>query len=319
MIRLLRSTSVRLALGFAGLFIASSLILVGILWWQTASYLDREIDAVILADANAVGDGLRNFGLRGAIDAINARIGRSGDANALYFLADPTLSPIAGNLAAWPLTVPRATGWFQTDMVHGGELHETRLLHVRLADGFHLLIGRDVHDREAIRRLVLVGLGWAGGAALVLAVLGGLLVRRAALQRVELINRTAAAIVEGDLAHRVPLRQSGDEFDQLAATVNRMLEQIQTLVEGVRNVSNAIAHDLRTPLAELRVRLEALAARRAPRAGRARHHAQWRPLSARSGDRRSHRQCRQIRAAQGARLAVLGAHRRRTCRRHNCR
>jgi hypothetical protein len=115
-----------------------------------------------------------------------------------------------------------------------------------------------------VRNLILHGLGWAAGAALVLAVLGGLLLRRALLRRVETINRTAAAIVHGDLARRLPVRGSPDEFDQLGQTINLMLEQIQQLIEGIRNVSNVLAHDLRTPIAELRTRLEDLLQARPP-------------------------------------------------------
>jgi len=109
-----------------------------------------------------------------------------------------------------------------------------------------------------VRALIVQGLGWASLGALMLAVLGGLLARRTVLRRVETINRTATAIVQGDLSRRVPTQGSSDEFDQLVRTINAMLQQIEHLVEGVRNASNVVAHDLRTPLAELRTRLEAL-------------------------------------------------------------
>jgi signal transduction histidine kinase len=264
MIRVLRSTSLRLALGYAGLFIASSLLLVGLLWWRTAAYLDREIDAVILADTQAIADRFRDFGLQGAIATVSERAAASQDENAIYLLADPALAPVAGNLSAWPLQVGRAPGWHQADMVHKDQIRATRLLSVALPGGFHLLIGRDVQDRIAVRNLILNGLAWAAGAALVLAVLGGLLLRRALLRRVETINRTAAAIVHGDLARRLPVRGSPDEFDQLGQTINVMLEQIQHLIEGIRNVSNVLAHDLRTPIAELRTRLEELLQARPP-------------------------------------------------------
>ena len=264
MLKLLRSTSVRLALAFAGLFMLSSLVFAGIIWWRTADYMDRETQAVILSDTRAVADSLRDFGLAGAIDTVRERVGQHSDAYAIYLLTDPALRPLAGNVAAWPITVPRAPGQYQAEMVHGGELRATELLNAGLPGGFHLLVGRDVQDRVETRTLILGSLAWAAVASLALAAIGGFFVRRAALRRVELINRAAAAIVEGDLGRRVPSRESADEFDQLTRTVNRMLEQIETLIEGVRNVSNAIAHDLRTPLAELRTRLEDLLVRRPP-------------------------------------------------------
>jgi len=255
---LLRSTAVRLAFGYAVLFIVSSLALAGFLWSRTALYLDREIEAVIIADAQAFGDRLRDFGLPGAIDTINERVGHARDEHAIYLLTDPTLARIAGNLQAWPLAVRSTPGWYEINLVRDDKLHVTRALFVALPGNFRLLVGRDVEDRVEVRGLIVSALGWASLGALVLAVLGGLLVRAAVLRRVEAINRTAGAIVRGDLSHRVATRGSSDEFDRLAQTINAMLGQIQHLIEGVRNASNVVAHDLRTPLTELRSRLETL-------------------------------------------------------------
>jgi signal transduction histidine kinase len=98
----------------------------------------------------------------------------------------------------------------------------------------------------------------AAGVILLVAVIGGLAIRRALLAELQGINQTASAIVAGDLSRRLPVSGGTDELEMLAQTVNRMLDQIEQLVHGVRNVSNAIAHDLRTPLAELRARLELL-------------------------------------------------------------
>ncbi len=93
--RVFASTSVRLALGFAGLFIAASLLLVGILWWRTAGYLDRETNAVVVAETRAIGDRLRDFGLAGAMDTIRQRVDKTIDKNAIYLLTDPALTPLA--------------------------------------------------------------------------------------------------------------------------------------------------------------------------------------------------------------------------------
>ncbi|WP_341910389.1 ATP-binding protein [Ferrovibrio terrae] len=256
--KVLRSTAMRLALVFAGLFMIATLLLGGLLWWNTAGYLDRETDAVIAADTRAIGDRLRDFGLAGAVQTMSERIAADSDGRAIYLLTDPRLRPLGGNVDAWPLKVGAGAGWYEIELVHRDRLHVSRLLHVVLPGNFQLLVGRDVQDRVEIRNLFLRGLAWAGAAALAFAFFGAWLIRRAVEHRIEGINRTATAIVQGDLARRVPLRDADDEFDQLVATINRMLDQMQHLIEGVRNVSNAIAHDLRTPLAETRARLETL-------------------------------------------------------------
>ncbi len=257
-LRLFRSTSVRLALVYAVVFVLSSLLLVGFVWWRTAAYLDREVNAVILADTRAIGDRLRDFGLLGAVEAINERVGKASDARAIYLLADPSLEPVAGNIAAWPLDVGREQGWHQIELTYRNQLHATRMLYVALPSGFNLLVGRDVQDREAVREAIVDALGWAAAVAVLLAIGGGLLVRRAVLGRVDAINLTTEAIIHGDLAKRLPARDTSDEFGRLALTINGMLQQIEILVDGVRSSSNAVAHDLRTPLAELRGRLETL-------------------------------------------------------------
>ena len=262
--RLLRSASVRIALSYAVVFIVSTLLLVSYLWWRTTNYLEQETDAVIIADTRAIGDRLRDFGLPGALAAINDRLKLAADEHAIYLLTDPLLTPVGGNLSAWPAQVGRDPGWYEVKVVQNGRLHATRILNVDLPADFHLLVGRDIQDRAAMRDVILNGLAWAAVAALVLAVAGGMLVRRAVFRRVEIINRTAAAIVQGDLGRRVPSSRSADEFDQLTGTINEMLDQIQLLIEGIRGASDAIAHDLRTPLAEMRARLEALLRNRPP-------------------------------------------------------
>ena len=263
MIKLLRSTSLRLALGYAILFVVSSVLLLGLVWWNTTGYLDRETDAVIPADIRAIGDRLRDFGLPGAIQTVNERVIADVDRKAIYLLTDPFLKPLAGNVDAWPGKIGRTPGWYEIDLVYQNRLHATRFLHVVLPGNFQLLVGRDVQDRVAMRALFLRSLAWAVLVAVAFAILSGLLLRRTVLRRIETINRTANAIVQGDLGRRMPLRDANDEFDHLARTINAMLDQIQQLIEGVRNVSNAIAHDLRTPLTELRARLEGLLRTRA--------------------------------------------------------
>jgi len=265
MLRLLRSASVRLAVGYAALFVISSLLLVGLLWWGTAAYLDRETAAVIRSDIQAIKDELPYRGLPGAVTIIQDQLGAATDGQAVYLLADQSLKPIAGNLQVWPSEVAPKPGWYQVPLALAGRFRTIEIEEVALPGGLHLLVGRDIEDRGEVRALIVKGLWWAAVGAFVIAVAGGLLVRRAVLRRVETINSTATAIVHGDLSRRLPIHNSSDEFDQLAKTINLMLSQIERLIEGVRNTSNAIAHDLRTPLAEMRAQLEELTKARQPR------------------------------------------------------
>jgi len=254
----LRSTSVRIGLGYAALFAASSLLLVGSLRWHTTGYLDRRIDGVIAIDARQISEQLRDFGLSAAVEAINERVAEAPDGQAIYLLADRQLKPLAGNLAVWPAEVASKPGSYQVELVRHGQLRATRLRRIAAPGGFNLVVGRDVEGRAELRPLIVDGLCWAAGTAFLLAIAGGILVHQAVLSRVGEINDTASAIVRGDLSERVPARDTTDAFDRLAQTINAMLQQIQQLVDRVRNTSNAIAHDLRTPLAELRARLEEL-------------------------------------------------------------
>jgi signal transduction histidine kinase len=256
------STSVRLALGYAGLFAASSVLLVGLLWWRAASEFDRWTDAAIKADSAEIGDQLRDSGVHGAIESIRVHAAAVEGTSAVYLLADADLKPLAGNLSAWPEQARSGAGWHWVRMRRGDDWHSVRLLRTSLQGGLNLLVGRDLGDRAEIRGLIVDTLSWAAATALVLAIGGGLLVHRAVLRRVEMINDAAAAIAGGDLSRRVPVRDGGDAFDHLARTINLILFRIQQLVEGVRNTANVVAHDLRTPLAELRARLEGLAGTR---------------------------------------------------------
>jgi len=122
--------------------------------------------------------------------------------------------------------------------------------------GYRLLVARGVSDAALFRERVKAALLWAGLLALCAGIGGGAVMGRSLLRRVEEVNRTAERVMGGNLSERVPLRGTSDEFDQLATNLNNMLDQIERLMAGIREVSDNIAHDLRTPLSRLRARLE---------------------------------------------------------------
>jgi signal transduction histidine kinase len=256
--RAFRSTAVRLAGLWAAYFLVAASLLFTFMWWSTAEYLHRETTAVILADVNAFADRYEQGGLSGLVDLLHERVsGGVLDDRGVYLLTDDQFAPLAGNLGAWPDSIDRAAdGWYEGPLFVGGLQATARIAHVRLPGDFHLLVGRNVEDRLKIQHRLLQSLAWGGVLVFAFAMLGGLLLRQLILGRIEQIRMVASSIVKGDLSGRVPERGTGDEFDLLAKTMNELLQQIEQLVDGVRNLSNTIAHDLRTPLAELRMILD---------------------------------------------------------------
>jgi signal transduction histidine kinase len=162
----------------------------------------------------------------------------------------------------WPVGETLKPGWisFPVEVRHHNgatELHQALAETIALPDdGDHLLVGRDISNANLFRTRILETLAWASVLTLMLGVLGGLFMTRNMLRRVDTVNRTSERIIHGDMSQRVPLTGSGDEFDQLATNLNAMLDQIERLMAGMRQVTDNIAHDLRTPLARLRARLE---------------------------------------------------------------
>ncbi|HVH80536.1 MAG TPA: HAMP domain-containing sensor histidine kinase, partial [Stellaceae bacterium] len=174
----------------------------------------------------------------------------------VYELIGPDGQIIAGNLAGWT-PLPAEAGKFEDrGVIRNGQPSVSRLLPVVLADGAIIVVGRDLHDQFEIGRIVWRALGVGAMGALALAVLGAFMFRRKLEQRIAAIRRTAHAIEAGDMSRRVPNSGGEDEFALLGGDINRMLDRIEHLMEGVRHVSNAIAHDLRTPLARLRNMLD---------------------------------------------------------------
>ncbi|MDB5775025.1 MAG: sensor histidine kinase [Herbaspirillum sp.] len=203
-------------------------------------------------------------GASGLATLIDRRVGARLEGEKILLLTDSSFAKISGNLPQWPQGLSTAVGESRISIRLDRQNVGAILIHSELPGGYHLLVGRAINRYNQLKTYFYFGLIAAAAVVLMVGVLGGWLIRRALLREVSGIRRTASAIVEGDLSHRLPTRGRTDELDLLAQTVNRMLDQIEHLIHGVRNVSNAIAHDLRTPLSELRFRLEALVVTQPP-------------------------------------------------------
>jgi signal transduction histidine kinase len=254
--RLLKSAGFRFAALFAAMFAIAAIALVAVLWWATAGALDRQTDAAVRADAIALTERWREAGATGLAEAIEERLAVDVEDELIYLLMDiEGRRRLAGNLDRWPVGLPADSAWARTRVLHDGLATEARLHRVELP-GLRLLVGRDETERSQLRRLLTEGVVWASGAVAVFALAGAWLIRHALQTWMGPAFVTTAAIAGGDLSSRVALSGRGDEFDRLAQTLNTMLDRIGTLMEGVRGVSDAIAHDLRTPIARARAKLE---------------------------------------------------------------
>ena len=251
-----RSAGVRFGLVYAGLFGISIIAIAFLLWWSTAGLLNRETDAAINADTVGLAEQYSQNGLTGLEDTIEQRLAANVDDDAIYLLVDLQMQPLAGNLGHWPATVALDAEWAEIPIDHAGMRGRARLHQWILSDGDRLLIGRDVRIRQQMVHLLGGALLWGAGGALLLGVGGALAVRSLLRRALARVSNTAAAISAGDLSRRIAIGGRGDEFDQLSETINDMLDRIARLMDGVRQVSNAIAHDLRTPIARARARLE---------------------------------------------------------------
>lgn len=252
-----RTTVFRLALAYMALLGASIIILSGVGYWGTVGYLQRQMDGAITTDLAGLIAADASGGAERLAAALTERMGEDPAGDNVYVLADGTFAPMAGTLARWPGERTIAASWVNLELgERDGDTQAVRARTVTLPDGLHLLVGRDLHDVYEVREIFLRAMGWGLALSLALAAAGGVLLSTGTLRRIEEINRTSRGIVAGELGHRVPVRGTGDDFDELARTLNAMLDRIEALVATVKGVSNDIAHDLRTPLARLKTRLE---------------------------------------------------------------
>jgi len=253
---LLRSAGVRFGVIYATLFGLSAVALAGFLWWSTAGLLDRQITAELQQDADSLVSVYFDEGLPGVTSAMKDRINGNIDDDALYLLADPEFHLIAGNANAWPAEMPIDQDWGSLRVKRDGLDVLMRVHAFDLPGGYRAMVGRDASVRQNLSRLMEGALFWAAGIAVVLGVVGAWAVRGLFRATIADVSATAMAVSAGDLSRRVRVHGQDDEFDLLAETINDMLDRIGRLMDGVKQVSNAIAHDLRTPITRARTRLE---------------------------------------------------------------
>ena len=256
---ILRTQAYRIVLVYVAVFAISVTVLLAFTYWNTKRALDAQTDQIIEAEITGLSEQYQQLGLRGLADVVISRSAHGG--SGLYLLANAGKQPIVGNLDAWPANMTHPDNFVEFDYQrHTQNALETRRARGRifvLTGGFNLLVAQDVHERYQTEQLFTTTLPWTVGLVLLFGLGGGALMSRNMLARLDSINRTSGEIMAGDLSRRVPIGKAHDEFDALAENLNAMLDRIERLMKGVREVTDSVAHDLRSPLNRLRNRLEA--------------------------------------------------------------
>jgi signal transduction histidine kinase len=258
---MLSTTAVRLSALYLGLF---ALCAVALVFYVTAISEGMQRDRTQSAIANElriVAGAYRGGGVAGLVRIIERRSRQPG-AN-LYAIASPTGDLIAGNIASLQPGILDSEGWtsipfrYQRIGETADENHRALAQVVFLPNGMRLMVGRDLGEREQVRGLVRQALVMALAIMFVGALAIWFFVGRRALKRIDHMSEASKKILAGDLSQRLPVNGSGDEFDRLSLSLNTMLGRIERLNQGLRQVSDNIAHDLKTPLTRLRNRAEA--------------------------------------------------------------
>jgi signal transduction histidine kinase len=256
-IALLRTANFKLAAVYALLFGASVAVLAAVVYFRTTAEFERQARLRMEAEASALQSEYSSGGLTQLLGAIKDRQ-RGRDIGGLdYTVYNDARVRIFGTLER----LPQGAGW--TSILGPpdgdeppGQLERLVVLTVPLSNGLWLSVGDDFGKFSQFGQVILETFGWMLLLTVVLAIVGGLALSVGFLWRVEAITRTAEAIIGGDIHRRIPRLGTSDELDRLASTLNRMLDRISALMDALRQVSNDIAHDLRTPLSHLRQTLE---------------------------------------------------------------
>ena len=261
--KLFRTTAFRLTLAYLLLFAFFAAALLGYFAWNTNRLINDQITTTVNGEMSELSELYQRRGLRGIVFAIENRALRPG-AN-LYLITTPAGQSVAGNVSSLAPGVLEKSGWSETPYRRlddpDSPNHRALVKVEQLSSGFRLLIGHDLEERRRLFDIVGDAAKWSVLIVFVLGLGGGIFVSRRVLRKIDAITGTTQRIMAGDLTGRLPVGRSGDELDRLAENLNTMLERIEALMSGLKEVSDNIAHDLKTPLTRLRNRAEEALAR----------------------------------------------------------
>jgi signal transduction histidine kinase len=257
--KLVRTTAFKLSMLYLTVFALFAAFLLGYFAWNTRRLITAQITQTVNAEIIGLSEQYRLAGLRRLVNIIDARSRRPG--SSLYFVATSAGDGLVGNMAPLNPAILDRPGWTEIAYRRLDDSQSTtqqalvRVIH--LSGGFRLLVGRDLDERERLGDIVFNAGQWSVAVVIVLGLAGGFFITRRVLKRIDAMSATAQTIMAGDLSGRLPVAGTGDELDRLAGSLNAMLERIEALMHGLKEVSDNIAHDLKTPLTRLRNRSEA--------------------------------------------------------------
>lgn len=264
---------------YVAAFMGMSVVLVVYIGQNSASIMSEQVEETIRSEVNALSDQYRLGGIRRLVTAVDRRSRQPGAS--LYLVTDFAGNVLAGNISRLPLgildeadgrniqvtykhlqaeTAPVAAdngARALRDITAPGKTQQAVIRVFELTGGFHVVVGRDIGESLRFREMLTSALRLALVGMVIVAALGWLFIGRRVLKRIDSVSETSRTIMAGDLTERLQVTGSGDEFDRLAISLNAMLERIENLMYGLKEVSDNIAHDLKTPLTRLRNRLEA--------------------------------------------------------------
>lgn len=256
----LTSSTFKLALIAIGTFGVIASAILSYVYLSTSSYVRSRSDHAVMAEYMSLRGAYERSGRDGLAALIQQRVADKSFADNVYLFVDPLLARLNGNLRAWPSTATAARGWTEFRAPEPLPDATNRPLLRAMLDTFpngdRLLVGRDISDLDRFTDQIKAAAISCIALIFVVAGVASILVTRRTVGRIESINATSRAIMLSGLDKRIPLRGTNDEWDRVAENLNLMLDRIETLMGEVRQVSDNVAHDLRTPLTRMRGRLE---------------------------------------------------------------